>query len=122
MNEQCPKCLSERIGKNNYGKKAAGVVGAAAGVYGGYASAIAGARTGAMVGAMAGPVTATRGGVLGDLLGGATCVAAGIILGDVLDEQVLDNFRCLECGHSFSKESEPEDETTDIPTSKFPKE
>lgn len=21
MNEQCPKCLSERIGKNNYGKK-----------------------------------------------------------------------------------------------------
>ncbi|ERS11495.1 hypothetical protein Q673_11030 [Marinobacter sp. EN3] len=122
MNEQCPKCLSERIGKNNYGKKAAGVVGAAAGVYGGYASAIAGARTGAMVGAMAGPVTGIGGAVIGGLLGGVTGVSAGIILGDVLDEQVLDNFRCLGCGHSFSKESEPEEESTGNPTTKFPKE
>ena len=122
MNEQCPKCLSARIGKNNYGKKAAGVVGAATGVYGGYVSAIAGARTGAMVGAVAGPVSGIGGAVIGGLLGGVTGVSAGIILGDVLDEQVLDNNRCLECGHSFSKESEPEDETTDNPTSKFPKE
>jgi len=27
MSEQCPNCLSIRIGKNNYGKKAAGVIG-----------------------------------------------------------------------------------------------
>ncbi|TVT33516.1 hypothetical protein [Marinobacter vinifirmus] len=122
MSEQCPRCLSTRIGRNNYGKKAAGVVGAAAGVYGGYASAIAGARTGAVVGAMAGPVSGIGGAVIGGLLGGVTGVSAGIILGDVLDEVVLDNYRCLECGHSFSKESEPEDETSDNPISKFPKE
>lgn len=122
MNEQCPKCLSERIGKNNYGKKAAGVLGAAAGVYSGYASTIAGARTGAMVGVMAGPVTGIGGAVIGGLLGGVSGVSAGIILGDVLDEQVLDNNRCLECGHSFSKESESEDDSTGNPTPKFPKE
>lgn len=26
MSEQCPNCLSRRIGKNNYGKKTAGLV------------------------------------------------------------------------------------------------
>jgi len=75
-----------------------------------------------MVGAMAGPVTGIGGAVIGGLLGGVTGVSAGIILGDVLDEQVLDNFRCLGCGHSFSKESEPEEESTGNPTTKFPKE
>ncbi|RUT76771.1 hypothetical protein EHM94_17170 [Marinobacter sp. NP-6] len=122
MNEQCPKCLSERTGKNNYGKKAAGVVGAAAGVYGGYASTIAGARTGAMVGAVAGPVSGIGGAVIGGLLGGVTGVSAGIILGDVLDEVVLDNYRCLECGHSFSIEPDPEDEDSSNPLSQFQKE
>ncbi len=110
MSEQCPKCLSERIGRNNYGKKVAGVIGASAGVYGGYASAIAGARTGAAVGAIAGPATGIGGAVIGGLLGGVTGVSAGVILGDVLDELVLDNYRCLECGHSFSIDADPEDE------------
>jgi cytochrome c2 len=36
MPEQCPNCQSIRIGKKNYGKKAAGVVGASASTYGGY--------------------------------------------------------------------------------------
>ena len=122
MNEQCPKCLSTRIGRNNYGKKTAGVIGAAAGVYGGYTSAIAGARTGAVVGAMAGPVSGIGGAVIGGLLGGVTGVSAGIILGDVLDEIVLDNYRCLECSHSFSIEPDAEDEDSGHPPSKFTKE
>ena len=73
MPEQCPNCLSLRIGKNNYGKKTAGVIGA--------------------------------------LLGGATGASAGVILGDVLDERVLDNHRCLECGYSFSANSDSRDDT-----------
>ena len=56
MPEQCPNCLFRRVGRKNFGKKAAGVVGA----------------------------------------------SAGVILGDVLDERVLDNLRCLNCGYSFS--------------------
>jgi len=50
MSEQCPNCLSWRIGKNNYGKKTAGVVGASAGIYDGYAAATAGAQAGAAMG------------------------------------------------------------------------
>lgn len=115
MSEQCPNCLSRRIGKKNYGKKAAGVIGASAGTYGGYVTAAAGARAGAAVGVLAGPVGSTVGGiggaVIGALLGGATGASAGVILGDVLDERVLDNHRCLECGYSFSTDSDSHDES-----------
>lgn len=38
MSEQCPNCLSTRIGKNNYGKKTAGIVGASIGAFVGGAS------------------------------------------------------------------------------------
>jgi hypothetical protein len=114
MSEQCPNCLSSRIGKNNYGKKTAGVVGASAGAYGGYAAATVGARAGATLGIVAGPVGATVGGiggaVIGALLGGATGASAGVILGDVLDERVLDNLRCLDCGYSFSTDPDSRDD------------
>lgn len=106
MSDKCPHCLSQRIGKNNYGKKAAGVVGASAGTYGGYVAAATGAHAGAKLGIVAGPGGATVGGiggaVIGALLGGATGASAGVILGDILDERVLDNLRCLDCGYSFS--------------------
>jgi DNA-directed RNA polymerase subunit RPC12/RpoP len=110
MSEQCPSCRSRRIGKKNYGKKAAGVIGASAGTYGGYVAAIAGARTGAAVGALAGPAGGIGGAVIGALLGGATGASAGVVLGDVLDERVLDNHRCLECGYSFSANSDSRDD------------
>ena len=88
MPEQCPNCQSVRIGKKNYGKKAAGVVGASAGTYGGYVSAAA-----------------------GGLLGGATGASAGVILGEVLDERVFDNYRCLDCGYSFSTDPDSRDDS-----------
>lgn len=108
MPEQCPNCHSSRIGKNNYGKKSAGLIGASAGAYGGYMSAVSGARAGALLGVAAGPGGAAIGGiggaVIGALLGGSTGATAGVALGTVLDEKVLDNYRCLECGLSFSAE------------------
>ena len=114
MSEQCPNCLSRRIGKKNYGKKAAGVVGASAGTYGGYAAATAGAHAGAKLGIVAGPGGATVGGIggaiIGALLGGATGASAGVILGDVLDDRVLDNLRCLDCGYSFSTDPDSRDD------------
>lgn len=110
MSEPCPNCQSRRIGKNNYGKKTAGLVGASAGTYGGYTAATAGAHAGAKLGIVAGPTGATVGGiggaVIGALLGGATGASAGVILGDILDERVLDNLRCLDCGYSFSADPE----------------
>tara|TARA_R110000823_G_scaffold45496_6_gene117382 strand:+ start:201 stop:551 length:351 start_codon:yes stop_codon:yes gene_type:complete len=115
MPEQCPNCQSVRIGKKNYGKKAAGVVGASAGTYGGYVSAAAGGRVGASLGVAAGPVGAAVGGIggalIGALLGGATGASAGVILGEVLDERVFDNYRCLDCGYSFSTDPDSRDDS-----------
>lgn len=114
MAVHCPKCQSDRVGKKNYGKKAAGLIGASAGTVGGYAAASAGAsagaQTGMALGLFAGPVGATVGGIggaiIGALVGGATGASAGIVLGTVLDETVLDNHICLACDHSFASESE----------------
>jgi hypothetical protein len=114
MSEQCPNCRSIRIGTNNYGKKTAGVIGASAGTYGGYAAATAGAQAGAALGIVAGPVGAAVGGIsgalIGALLGGATGASAGVMLGDALDKRVLDNYHCLECGYSFSADSGSEND------------
>jgi hypothetical protein len=114
MSEQCPSCQSTRIGKKNYGKKAAGVVGASAGTYGGFVSAATGGRVGASIGIAAGPVGAAVGGIggvlIGALLGGATGASVGVILGDVLDDRVFDNYHCLECGYSFSADSGSEND------------
>ena len=61
---------------------------------------------GAKLGIVAGPGGATvagiGGAVIGALLGVATGASAGVSLGDVLDERVFDNLRCLDCGYSFS--------------------
>jgi hypothetical protein len=40
--------------------------------------------------------------ILGGLLGGATGCIAGSKLGEVVDERVLDNFRCLACNCTFN--------------------
>ncbi|MCH8532300.1 MAG: hypothetical protein LAT65_15730 [Saccharospirillum sp.] len=108
MSIQCPKCHSTRIGKNNYGKKTAGSIGAAGGTIGGYAATVASAKAGAAPGAFAGPPGIAIGGlgglIIGALFGGAAGASVGVILGDILDENVLDNHRCLDCGHCFSGE------------------
>jgi hypothetical protein len=115
MLEPCPNCQSVRIGKKNYGKKAAGVVGASAGTYGGYVAATTGGRVGASLGIAAGPMGAAvcgiGGAVIGALLGGASGASAGVILGEVLDERVFDNYRCIDCGYSFSADPEFRDNT-----------
>jgi hypothetical protein len=42
------------------------------------------------------------GAILGGLAGAATGCIAGAKLGEVIDGRVLDNYRCLDCGLSFS--------------------
>ncbi|KMQ76401.1 hypothetical protein [Marinobacter subterrani] len=114
MSEQCPNCLSRRIGKKNYGKKAAGLVGASAGTFGGYSAATAGVHAGVKRGIVAGPGGATvagiGGAVIAALLGGASGASAGVILGEILDKRVVDNLRCLDCGYSFSTDPDSRDD------------
>ncbi|QCF26123.1 hypothetical protein [Hydrocarboniclastica marina] len=116
MPPQCPLCQSLRIGKNNYGKKTAGVVDTSAGVIGGFTAVASGARAGVTLGLIAGPAGGTIGGIggaiIGGLLGGVTGATAGVTLGRVIDEKILDNLKCVDCGFNFSTEPEPERSTT----------
>jgi phage tail tape-measure protein len=102
----CPNCQSDRIGTRNTGRKAGGAIGTVAGAASGAAGALGGAEIGGTVGAVAGPAGALlgafAGAILGGLFGGAAGGAVGASLGETVDANILDNYRCLACGHCFS--------------------
>lgn|SRR6185437_7621817 len=88
-------------------KKIGGAVGAAAGIGSGVALVLSGADIRIAKGPAADPVDTVAGGLAGGVLavlksGSAGCIA-GAAFGDVIDEHVLDKYRCVECGHAFSQ-------------------
>ena len=85
MSLQCPKCQSERIDVLNSGKKAFGTIGTIVGCVGGVVAGLSGAR---VIGGM----------FVGGIAGGTT----GAALGEVVDENILNNFHCLDCRYKFS--------------------
>ena len=101
----CPQCDSTRIDALNVGRKAGSTLGSVAGATSGVAMALSGAEAGAAVGAFGGPIGVVFGGLTGaviaGLLGGAAGSVAGSAVGGVLDVSLLDNYRCLSCGHTF---------------------
>ena len=80
---------------------------------GSLAASANGAGAGATVGMVAGPAGSGIGIVIGAVVGGITGGAAGQSIGEVLDEEVLDCYGCLACGHTFNEglvvEVEPEE-------------
>lgn len=102
----CPHCRSERIATRNFARKTAGLIGTVGGTVGGAASGLSGAEIGMTVGIVAGPPGMMIGGFLGALfgalIGGTACGLAGAQLGELVDQRILDNYRCLACGHCFS--------------------
>lgn len=103
---RCPRCLSSRIDTRNRARKAGSAIGSVAGATGGMAAALAGAETGAVVGSIAGPIGTVFGGLAGaviaGLVGSAAGCAAGSAVGSAVDDNLLDNYQCLACSHSFS--------------------
>jgi hypothetical protein len=103
----CARCQSERVETRSYGKKIGGAIGAAAGVTSGVALVLSGAEAGAVLGSLAGPVGLAAGGLAGSLIAvmmsGVAGCAAGAAFGNVVDENVLDKYRCVECGYTFSQ-------------------
>lgn len=101
----CPQCGSTRVDVLNVGRKAGSTLGSVAGATSGVAMALSGAEAGAAVGAIGGPLGAVFGGLTGaviaGLLGSAAGSIAGSTVGGVLDDSLLDNYRCLSCGHTF---------------------
>lgn len=105
---RCPSCDSIDIHVKNYAKKTGGAVGAMAGTAAGVASMAGGAEIGATVGMMGGPVGVALGGLtgalIGALVGAATGCAAGKAIGGMVDDTLLDNYTCRECGYTFNKQ------------------
>lgn len=121
MNIHCPNCDSGRVMARNRAKKAGGLIGGVAGTASGAAGAFSGGEIGMTIGVIAGPpgmaIGALAGAILGAMVGGTTCGIAGAKLGQVVDERVLDNFRCLACNHTFSIKFPMMRRTVDTPTS-----
>ncbi len=103
---QCPNCLSERTEARHLARRTGGLIGTIGGSVGGAMSCMSGSRIGMTVGVVAGPPGMIVGGLLGaligSLVGGTAGGLAGAQLGEVIDDRVLDNYRCLACGHCFS--------------------
>ncbi|KGS39086.1 hypothetical protein X961_5847 [Burkholderia pseudomallei MSHR5613] len=102
----CPSCESFRTEQRHLARRICSAVGAAAGATSGAAAVLSGAETGALVGALSGPIGAMCGGVAGAILAGLVAGAAGCAtgaaFGETLDHQVLNNWRCLACGRTFT--------------------
>lgn len=90
----CPNCQSGRVQNVNAGRKVIGIIGAAIG-----------AVSGAKAGVEHGLIRVVSGALLGAFSGAITGCVAGATLGNILDEETLDNFECLSCNHTFSKQS-----------------
>ena len=93
MQPICPNCQSSNVATLNKARKIGGTVGAAIG-------AINGAKAAANNGMVSVIATATMGAISGGIAG---CIA-GSTLGATLDDEILDNFQCLSCGHTFNRQ------------------
>lgn len=107
---QCPYCQSWHVVTRNTGRKVGTALGATGGAIHSISGAFAGARTGtalgARLGAVAGPMGiplgTIAGAVLGAIMGATTFGFMGAKLGELVDNTVLDNYHCLDCGRSFN--------------------
>jgi len=88
----CPRCNSNAVVAHNYARKLGGLVGT-----------IAGTITGLKGSRVSGDsLSSLATGLIAALLGATAGCSAGTILGSALDDNVLNNFQCLRCGHRFS--------------------
>ena len=106
QNPICPKCNSARNVHTHTTNPYRRIIGTAWGAISGATAALPGANIGSKIGMVAGPVGIVAGTVAGALFGalfyGATGGIAGSQLGKVVDEHVLKNLECQDCGHAFS--------------------
>ncbi|MCD2451142.1 hypothetical protein GO003_012135 [Methylicorpusculum oleiharenae] len=115
MGMQCPICRSHQVITLDRAKRMGGTVGAVGGAMSGWVAsssgAAMGAELGATVGLLGGPVGAAAGSVGGALMGaliGATAAGVtGAKLGQVIDQKVLHNYVCQDCGLQFGDADEP---------------
>ena len=106
MHHTCPKCTSPRILVRNRGKKVGSTLGTVAGALGtavGILRSIDLDTTGDTLDTTWLVLATATGVILSGLMGGSTGGAVGAKLGEVVDNNVLDNYQCLSCGQCYSQ-------------------
>ena len=102
----CPYCRSMHTTAKNTGRKLGTAAGALGGGAHGLSTALAGAKTGYTVFRVMGPpgmaLGTIAGAVLGAIVGASSFGFMGAKLGELVDNTILDNYRCLDCGKSFN--------------------
>ena len=112
MTTICPNCRSSRVGVRNFGRTTCGTVGSVAGAH----LAMQGIQMGTTVGRFLGPPGIVIGGAAGLVIAGISGAMlggkAGTELGAMIDNNILKNYKCMDCHHTFSESnSQPESET-----------
>lgn len=93
----CPCCQSAQVKCRNIGRKA----GSALGILFGAAGVVS--SLSAMTGVPGSVILGHAAQVLMKaMVGGASGCAVGAALGEVVDDNILENYRCRSCRHSFS--------------------
>ena len=90
----CPICGGKAYAANTV-RGPATIIGTGAG---GYVAASAGAKTGAAIGSLLLPGIGT---ILGVLIGAAGGAVAGNTVGKLVDENVLRQWKCSNCGYAW---------------------
>jgi len=109
MRAECPRCHSEQTTELAWGRKTGCAIGLLAGVAAGSVGLGAAASDGPEwnIPSLPGPGSGERSSpvgqlILSSLVGATSGCAMGARLGEAIDEHLLHNRRCLECGHRFS--------------------
>ncbi len=95
MTWTCPRCGSQRTVPQRTAERVGGSIGLVTGLAGGFSGALRGATTAAP----AGPYAA----ILGGLVGGAIGCGLGARVGSTVDDHILGNCVCQDCGHTHSQ-------------------
>lgn len=98
----CIQCGSDQVFARNHARRACGILGAAAGALSGYKTAdreTAPCETSSPATHMLALISS----LLTALFSSASGCAAGAAIGRTIDDNVLKNFQCMNCGHSFAK-------------------
>ncbi len=107
MRVECPRCQSEQTTELAWGRKTGCAVGLMAGIAAGSVGlgAVTSGGSGWEMPVLAGsnsPSSPLGQLILSALVGATTGCAVGARLGESIDEHLLHNRRCLDCGHRFS--------------------
>ena len=99
----CSHCASTRTRPLQWGRRLGGFVGSVAGAAGGAGGAVAGCLGAPRLSTQ--PlqwVSLVSSAVIGGIAAGAAGCRSGASLGDLLDDRILPNHRCLDCAKRFN--------------------